>query len=295
MAEMQEVYTDQVDATIETDRAPKVAAAAKRAEEMAALAKEIGLADLATQDHTVAKVQKAIAWCEARGIVPLSAEDRRVWMEWLPTAYATETVFSWDVPHGAFGALWGGEKNWHNYSYHEGVPMNIRRLIAEVKDLFPVLEIRTPEKQPVALVDPALFGHVIHANGERDIVLLARWAESDVNWVSFDDIKRILATRKGAWDPGRIYQTFCDADSFDAWGALAVISALSMLGGMGVLLLGKYLEWWQALGASQPALLLTVLACFIALPSMYLVFNHLSSRWKRWRLAQQRPDLESMI
>jgi hypothetical protein len=100
---------------------------------------------------------------------PLSDTELAIWREWLPTAYR-------------------GEQELKEYIF-DVIPVPILQLIQEWKkaDVFDLFEIRTPEKHKP---DPALFGIRGHKSW-----LLARWAESDDQIVSFDEIKRRLRPR----------------------------------------------------------------------------------------------------
>lgn len=159
-----------------------------KAEGRAKTATGIGLPSLAKQDNEAVRINKAIAWCKVRGVESISQSDRKVWEAWLPTGYVSTCLDQLSVKGG---------RSWAEFDYHDGVPMCVRELIKEAEPLFSFLEIRTPEKSPVNIMDSALFGHIDHPNGERDVVLLARWGESGANFLVFDDIKRIVKARRG--------------------------------------------------------------------------------------------------
>ncbi len=100
---------------------------------------------------------------------PLNDTELVIWREWLPTAYR-------------------GEQELKEYIF-DIIPVPVLQLIQEWRraDIFDLFEIRTPEKHKP---DPALFGI-----RDNRCWLLARWAESDFQIVSFDEIKRRLIPR----------------------------------------------------------------------------------------------------
>lgn len=81
------------------------------------------------------------------------------------------------------------------YDHKEAVPLPVLKHIKQAEPIFSVLEIRTPEEK---LPDPALFGHVIWPNGNRDVYLLSRWVkDSDMNFLpTIDDVRRIIKARE---------------------------------------------------------------------------------------------------
>jgi hypothetical protein len=184
MTEVVEVYADEKIVVRED------AKALARAEAAVTAAKEIGMTGLALQDMNRLKARKALAWCEAQGLVELSADDRRTWCMFMPTGYYSDSRM-------APAEEWLRSHNLANYQYADGVPMHVRALMKTLQPIMSTLEIRTVETTPV-ISDPALFGHIVLPNGERKIYLLARWGESDQNFVrDIEDVKKVLKARMG--------------------------------------------------------------------------------------------------
>lgn len=127
-------------------------------------------------------------YLESRSMQPLSEEELAAWCEYLPTSY-----WSRRDPR-----LFGEEtavRMFADYQFHEGVPLPVLRRMDAIGHHFDILEIRTPEAH---MSDPVLWGHVITSGGTK-VYPLARWAESDANWISgIEDLKKILFARRGA-------------------------------------------------------------------------------------------------
>ncbi len=148
------------------------------------------------------ETQKALEWCKAHELMPLTTEEYGIWQDFLPAGY----VNSRDIfPE----RQWPRRGHWENYTHFEGVPTHVRELIRDTKGVFTTLEIRTPEKRPQGLPDPALFGHVVLGNSIRTF-LLARWAESDANFLTFEDVKKVVEIRKvrAKIDPDDFFLSF---------------------------------------------------------------------------------------
>lgn len=184
----------------------------KTVKENADLAHLAGLNALGQAERTALHAEKALAWCKANELPLLSKEDIWVWHRWLPTSYY-------------------GSEGLDKYNYHEGVPVHVRRLMANVRGIFTALEIRTPER--LVSSDPVLFGVIKWAerSGERprvERVVLARWAESDANYVSFEDIKTIVKETVGL--KIGIASNWAD-EPFSCMAAFMVLSAPVWFGG----------------------------------------------------------------
>ena len=106
---------------------------------------------------------------------PMTSDELIIWKAFLPTAYHY-------YPHGGYG----GDTQRYNY---DAIPYPVLAKWKECKDegVFDKYEIWTPE---VKNIDPALVGCV----GEH-YYMLARWAESDANFVTLGTIKRKLVWR----------------------------------------------------------------------------------------------------
>ncbi len=184
---MYEIYPQNSDVVLSPSQEviTQIEEAESRAQDAAKLASEIGLPGIAHQDIQKVETLRALQWCKDHELAPLSEEDYGVWQDFLPSGYVNNRKIS-------FGS-WHGE--WEKYAYFEGVPLYVRKLIRDTKDVFTTLEIRTPEKRPQGLPDPALFGHVVTGNTVKTF-LLARWAESDANFLTFEDVKAVVGIRK---------------------------------------------------------------------------------------------------
>lgn len=171
------------------ERARGVLAEAERIKRLKApginLAREAGLEALAESEEAEYRSLELRAWMMANGIEALSVYDYRVWREWLQKEYGTHSGYKY---------------GFKDYLFHEGVPLDVRKLIVDLRhqDLFDWFEIRVPEPYEK---DPALFGFFTggswyKADSEDTIcVLLARWSESAEDLISFDKIKEIIDLR----------------------------------------------------------------------------------------------------
>ncbi len=203
-----EVFVNDIDDTTAETLQQLLREKQQKAEERAGEAEALGMTQLALQDKARAKIAHADAWCQARGIAPLSEEDRAAWVAWLPTGYISLADGEGEQAARMRSRMSEGRVQMlSSYDYYEGVPGHVRRLMREAKGVFTRLEIRTPERQPVQVIDPVLFGHVEHPNGRRDVYTLARWGESDINLISLEEIKRIVAMR-----------SLPRLDASEAWG-----------------------------------------------------------------------------
>lgn len=162
-----------------------------KSSEFRTLAMEIGFTNLATGGWKMR--DEARTWCNRHELAPLTEEELSAWREYLPTSY-------WSSPDKALREANVRPLDFSEYAFHEGVPLTVLQRMKVVGKLFDVLEIRTPEKpKVVAVADPALWGHIIRSDGTREIYPLARWAESDANFISgVEDLKKILHARRGA-------------------------------------------------------------------------------------------------
>lgn len=247
-----------------------------RAEERAQKALKIGMSSLAEQDRNAVSIKKAIAWCEIKEIFPISQADQEVWEEWLPTGYVNGDSVTLD-------SITGG-RSWKYYDYHEGIPMSIRDLIIEVSPFFSFLEIRTPERQPIQVMDPVLFGHIQYPNGNHDVLLLARWSESDANFVSLDDIKHIIKARTSIFPKSWEANTWGAGETF----VLMVMAALSFL----------VLGFLPAVVLKELGLRSYIIPMFIflaSLSSVIVVADRLVARWRKKKLRKTHPHLSDMV
>jgi hypothetical protein len=105
---------------------------------------------------------------------PLTKDEIMIWRSFLPTEYAY-------FPNSHYGKA-------SEYRY-DAIPHPVMAKWKECIDegVFTKYEIWTPE---VRNTDPALVGYI----GEH-CYMLARWAESDANFVTFGDVKRKLVGR----------------------------------------------------------------------------------------------------
>lgn len=133
-----------------------------------ALAEELGLtAQTGILRRDLQRAERAVLDAS-----PLTHDEYMIWCEFLPTAYN-------------FGAkaheYWSGR----NYEY-DRIPMPVleKWLACRKEGLYDAYEIRTPE---IKNVDPILLGI-----RDGHYYMLARWAESDVNLITFAGIKRKL-------------------------------------------------------------------------------------------------------
>lgn len=106
----------------------------------------------------------------------MTSDEMVIWRAFLPTAY-------WYQQRDMYGS---GDAQRYEY---DAIPYPVLAKWQECRNegLFDTYEIWSPE---IKNIDPALVGYV----GER-CYMLARWAESDANLVTFTDIKRELVGR----------------------------------------------------------------------------------------------------
>lgn len=278
MAAIDEVYGTEVTPEAEALLHQQFTDSETRATERAAEAVAIGMPLLATQDTVAVRNKKVIAWCQQRNLTPLTDADRVVWEKWLPTGYITPKFG--DEPTWGDRSVVEGGVTWGSYAYYEGVPSHIRKLIASAMPLFTRLEIRTPEKQAVEVMDPALFGHIEHANGDRDIVLLARWGESDANWLSFDDVKDIVHTRTSG------VRKYLEHHERLQWAAVGTIVAFMLC----IFLVGLSVE----MGLHKIDVLTAAAGMMLAPTAVYWLEKGLF-QLKRQRFEKNNPHLKGMV
>ncbi len=155
-------------------------------EEYIKIATQFGFTRLLGQEATARSEGRL--WCLRHQRTPLSDEELRLWREYLPTSY-------WSKPEKAVDPVQGNlPRSFADYEFHEGVPLSVLQRMEKLGHLFDVLEIRTPE----AGADPVLWGHIISPDGQREIHPLARWAESDANFIpGVDELRKVLRARRG--------------------------------------------------------------------------------------------------
>lgn len=286
MTKVVEIYADKADPEIVAKESRHVSRQEEEIREQVEYAEQLGLTTLANQDKQSVQNEKAIAWCKARGLEPISEDERKTWVEWLPTGYYStkKNQSAWEIAPTEED---GGKSELKGYSYHEGIPTHARKLMVDAMPHFTTLEIRTPERQPV-LADPALFGHIVHPNGERDIVLLSRWAESDANFVSLEDIKIILKARHGLFslwgdEVSGIDRVERFVFGFFFFGAI--------LGFVGLLVFGRMSAvGWIHAGVAG-ALIVT---CALA-PTLSYVAERSIQWFSKRRLCLVRPELAHLV
>lgn len=255
------------------------------AQEAAKLAKEIGMPLLADQDMAKVAIIRAREWCKAQNLKPLSEYDRRTWCMFMPTGYYSNNHV---VPE-KFGIT-----SWlRDYRYSDGVPLHVRSLMKTAAGIFTTIEIRTVETTPV-MSDPALFGHIALPNGTKESYLLARWGESDQNFVTgIDDVVRVLKARFGLE-----YRTerkfYGESSSFDAivtrmfavWGIMIVLVAAGML--LAFSLPEETVRAWKPF-----ALYLLLLPTIFGFGG--LLSCHVLRPIRRWNLARSAPHLAKLV
>lgn len=135
---------------------------------------------------------------------PMTSDEFIIWRAFLPTAYQY-------YPNGGYGYDGGAR----GYTY-DAIPYPVLAKWKECKDegVFDHYEIWTPE---VKNIDPALVGYV-----DNHCYMLARWAESDANFITFAGVKRKLV---GRW---------LQANNADVVAVIIVVLALviSFIAGM---------------------------------------------------------------
>jgi hypothetical protein len=217
-------------------------------------------------------------------IVELSADDRRTWCMFMPTGYYSDSRM-------APAEEWLRSHNLANYQYADGVPMHVRALMKTLQPIMSTLEIRTVETTPV-ISDPALFGHIVLPNGERKIYLLARWGESDQNFVrDIEDVKKVLKARMGiSYYVERRYPQQLSSEG-GLIGSTIALLALGML--FSFLTLGIS----SALGyrLESPALPVTMLLLPIATTMLAIGTNRALRGVRRANLAKCEPRLAKLV
>lgn len=194
-----EVYVRDIDPRIVEVESARIEKRTQHAAEVSALAEQAGLTALAAQDERTLHAERASAWCKARGLEPMTDEEVRVWYCWLPTSYRS------DEPR-RFG----------QYNHADGMPARVRKLLVEAQAVFSYVVIRTPPEP--TFNDPILIGAIDWGHGKIDRYLLARWGESDVNFVEYQDIRRIIFARDGRFPrtPYRYLAHICRGSDFGA-------------------------------------------------------------------------------
>lgn len=231
------------------------------AKKSAELAREIGMDGLAALDEHEVKFAKADSWLRKQGLQALTQEEYNIWREWLPTRYKGDNLSS--------------------YNYHEGVPLEVRELIAELKekDIFDALEIRTPEE--VGYTDPALFGLIVR-KGIKYIFLLARWAESAQELISLDDIRIVLKYRKWCYAPSN--------DGVNTFLLRVVVGYFGMVFGIGADILLK-LGLHGTFTGDMTMLSVVLAVLFAVLGFMFPELRYLNDRVRRKKLLETHPHL----
>lgn len=141
-------------------------------------------------------VPETRTWCRTQDMVPLTEDELAAWREYLPTSYWSNRSNALPSEIEVFDDQ--EPKTFSDYTFHEGVPLVVMRRLDTLAERFHVLEIRTPEVPERMMSDPVLWGHLILPDGSREIYPLARWAESDANFISgIDDLKKVLNARRG--------------------------------------------------------------------------------------------------
>lgn len=137
---------------------------------------QLKIAELLDLKWQAAALKADIATIERGHLITTSAlsdAELTIWRAWLPTVYADNA-----------------DKHHRLADYHfDRIPSPVLKMWKKHKEsgFFECFEIWTPEDHQS---DPILIG----VNGTSRH-LLARWGESDANFVSFADIKRELARR----------------------------------------------------------------------------------------------------
>jgi hypothetical protein len=280
--EMQEVFEIQGRAKPKratSEKTQRIKAMEERAKESAELARKLKMTALKTQDLRRVSTTKAIEWCKSRDLTPLTEEELDIWSSWLPTAYWSNENFSVDA--------WRSQ-SFDRYSYHEGVPMHVRQLMLKAKKVFDVLEIRTPEKKSLNDMDPALFGHIVHPNNERDVVLLARWAESDANFISFEEIRDIVIAKRGILYP---LQDVSEMTVFDLIGTVMTLGLIpcTFIG----VVVGVFLKEMGIIQSGQGIMYIAI--AFMLIPTVCMILDRLSVFAKTRSLRRRHPEIAHMV
>lgn len=115
-------------------------------------------------------------------VAPLTNDEYRIWRAFLPTTYCY--------------SVFGGKLNDSSPRYrYDSIPLPVMQKWQACLDanLFHSYELMTPE---IPRLDPVLIG-VGHDDRRY---MIARWAESDANFVTFAGVKRkLLAIEAGSW------------------------------------------------------------------------------------------------
>lgn len=116
---------------------------------------------------------------------PLTADETAIWKAWLPTCYRDDA----HCPDTTSGVNFHSVRKMSSYMF-DHVPSPVLGLWAKIKqqDVFDYYEIWTPEK---IMEDPILLGVL---GNER--YLLARWGESDANFLGFVDVAKNLWAKR---------------------------------------------------------------------------------------------------
>ncbi len=241
-------------------------------EEFANLATSFGFHRLAAE--RVGRPSDTRQWLEANGVKPLLDDELAAWREYLPTSYWSRTEKA--QRNFQEERILGFE----DYAFHEGVPLSVLRRMKDVHRLFDVLEIRTPEvPQRIAVSDPVLWGHILYPNGSRAVYPLARWAESDANFIAnVGDVKKILHARHG-------FTTRADLSSSNV-RLEHVIECLfaGFFGGILAAIAVSYSEYsWQAFSAC------------IALGGCVSLIDIVAQLWRLRALRKSDPQLARFV
>lgn len=200
----------------------------------AKLARKLGLTQQAKNDLWEIRKARADAWLKARGLTWLTDEQQHLWGNFLPAGYRSDPKRATD--------------NWEPfsaYSHPDGVPFEVRLLMANTKAVFDRLEIWAYEKQ-----DPALIGVMVGPN-ETDRVMLARWGKERL--INEADVRIVL--RSVGKSDGRFAAQFALLMAVFHWAALAIsikwesgVSQPTIWIGLGVIiLLGVATVQWRRL------------------------------------------------
>lgn len=279
----------------------------ERARENAVLARQMGAGTLAAQDVLNVNSSTAVEWCKSQGLQPLTSEERAAWVDFLPTGYYSER--GRDVRHKRpDDTPWRLQMDIREYQHHEGMPRHIRELFVKVDPLFSMMEIRTTEtiadlrRDGRLSFDPALFGHVINTRGQREIYLLARWGESDANFIrSFDDLKTILKTRTGfvsprTWLHRRLYGNPLSWDDDSRFMNLLFMTISCTFLGLlsSFLFLGMASAEWRHSGTA-PTTMSMFLVLGASIPWLLLLADSVKARARKRALEIERPDLARFV
>jgi hypothetical protein len=191
------------------------------------------------------------------------------------------------------------------------MPLHLRQLFIKVKDMFSLMEIRTPETRAdheregrlFRYADPALFGHVIHPSGTRDIYLLGRWGESDTNFIrSVSDVRKVLDARTGFIRRGTLLHQFFYGNPTSWNGDDWVLTRILTTGGCAMI---GMLSTIPVRLVAPDAWLQSPSARHLDMGGLTLagaLVPWLALAWDRWRasvrkksLAKERPDLVRFV